>query len=59
MIIDFSTFLFTTVLFLSGIGFGWYCYESGKKFGYNELIVDLTSNGIIQFDDEGNIIPVE
>lgn len=59
MVIDYFTFIFTSVFILSGIAFGWFCFEAGKKFGHNKLLEDLSNLGIIQIDEDGNVIPAE
>ncbi len=56
MQIDLFTFIFTVVFMGASCGFGWYCYECGRRFGKDEVISDLVAHKIIAFDEQGNVI---
>lgn len=49
--------IFTFLVIIFGILYGQYCFTTGIKFGQKELANDLFAQGIIDFDDSGEIIP--
>ena len=45
--------LFTVII--AGIIYGWYCYNQGKKCGWDDAMYSLEEIGFLQVNDEGEV----
>lgn len=56
--IDLETVKFFVLLVISGVGYGYYCYRNGLKRGWDDCAYALESSGVIEIDDDGEILRV-